>query len=364
MSHKSAYPITCSVVWMAGESNDVKHRNFRYNPARIIWKVRQYIDTIGRSNIAHRVNRKGDKFLAASMGFRDTSQHNLKAIKVTWNKPERGWIKINTDGASKGNPGLAGAGGIARDEKGMAIFAYYEFIGEATNMYAVVYGIFQALQLCQTENISRIWIEVDAVNLIRLIKEPSKGHWSLQRCIPRLEEDQTAYALLLFWFLPAVDTTEFFTSDATIPRCNYQYIHLVSFCYCCCCNIVLLLLMILLRFATAAAVILFCCFVSWQQPHGSHSCAAVAVAAAAAFNLLLLLLRFATDAATFGCCCCCSFAWWLQPHGLTRSLAKKGKRLHNHGLVISSVKTNSREETSDHDQGWNLVRSTLHILDT
>ncbi|KAL0393383.1 UNVERIFIED_CONTAM: putative ribonuclease H protein [Sesamum radiatum] len=107
-------------------------------------------------------------------------------MKVKWNKPDRGRIKINTDGASKGNPGPSGAGGIARDEKGVAIFAFYEFIGEATNMYAEIFGLFKALQVCQNENIDLIWIKVDAVNLIRLIKEPSKGHRSLQHMLSHI----------------------------------------------------------------------------------------------------------------------------------------------------------------------------------
>lgn len=35
---------------------------------------------------------------------------------VGWDKPENGWIKLNIDGAAKGNPGWAGGGGILQDE--------------------------------------------------------------------------------------------------------------------------------------------------------------------------------------------------------------------------------------------------------
>lgn len=37
--------------------------------------------------------------------------------RVRWERPPRGWIELNTDGAAKGNPGLAGCGGAVRDEK-------------------------------------------------------------------------------------------------------------------------------------------------------------------------------------------------------------------------------------------------------
>ncbi|KAL2242478.1 UNVERIFIED_CONTAM: putative ribonuclease H protein [Sesamum indicum] len=175
------------ILWFCWlERNDAKHRGMKFNSDRIIWKVHQFINTISRTKLTTLLNWKGDANIASTMGFPTYVKRRTTLMKVKWNKPDRGWIKINTDGASKGNPGPAGAGGIARDERGAAIFAFYEFIGEATNMYAEVYGLFKALQICQTENFNRIWIEVDAVNIIRLIKEPSKGHWTLQHMLSRI----------------------------------------------------------------------------------------------------------------------------------------------------------------------------------
>ncbi|KAK4382455.1 putative ribonuclease H protein [Sesamum angolense] len=175
------------ILWFGWlERNDVKHRNANYNSDRIIWKVRQHIETIGRSNLAHLISWKGDKYLASSMGFSVKIQHKIKVLKVNWDKPERGWVKINTDGASKGNPGISGAGGIVRNEEGVAILAFYEFIGQATNMFSEVFGLYKALQLCNSRGINKIWIEVDAKNLIRLINCPSIAHWSLQNMLKEI----------------------------------------------------------------------------------------------------------------------------------------------------------------------------------
>lgn len=35
-----------------------------------------------------------------------------------WDPPNEGWIKLNTDGACGGNPGLISAGGVLRDVMG------------------------------------------------------------------------------------------------------------------------------------------------------------------------------------------------------------------------------------------------------
>jgi len=37
---------------------------------------------------------------------------------IVWSPPRVGWFKLNTDGASRGNPGLAAAGGVVRDGDG------------------------------------------------------------------------------------------------------------------------------------------------------------------------------------------------------------------------------------------------------
>ena len=42
----------------------------------------------------------------------------LVAKQIRWEKPRHGWVKLNTDGSSLGNPRLAGGGGLIRDEDG------------------------------------------------------------------------------------------------------------------------------------------------------------------------------------------------------------------------------------------------------
>ena len=40
----------------------------------------------------------------------------LKGIR--WERPPQGWMKLNTDGSVNENPGLAGCGGVIKDDPG------------------------------------------------------------------------------------------------------------------------------------------------------------------------------------------------------------------------------------------------------
>ena len=43
---------------------------------------------------------------------------------VQWQKPPRGWTKLNTNGSSLGNPGVAGCGGVVWDDSGNLVAGF------------------------------------------------------------------------------------------------------------------------------------------------------------------------------------------------------------------------------------------------
>ncbi len=55
-------------------------------------------------------------------------------------------LKIYTDGASKGNPGLAGCGFVVLDEKDNVVYKQSFFLGEKTNNQAEYIGFLKSLQ--------------------------------------------------------------------------------------------------------------------------------------------------------------------------------------------------------------------------
>ncbi|KAL6511332.1 hypothetical protein OROMI_034872 [Orobanche minor] len=55
---------------------------------------------------------------------------------VMWIPPDKGWMKMNTDGACKQGSGAAAAGGILRDEEGRPLFAFSAYLGTQCSLYA------------------------------------------------------------------------------------------------------------------------------------------------------------------------------------------------------------------------------------
>ena len=70
---------------------------------------------------------------------------------ICWHKTEQGWFKLNSDGASQGNPGKAGGGGLIWDHQGMWIKGYMRRISVASSFVAECWalrdGLLLAIQL-------------------------------------------------------------------------------------------------------------------------------------------------------------------------------------------------------------------------
>lgn len=98
---------------------------------------------------------------------------------VGWVKPNSGWVKLNTDGASKGNPCPAGAGGIFRDEAGNWLGGFMNSLGVATSMCAELGAIRSGLELAWSRGFTKLLVESDSLSTISILKrtEPANSKW-------------------------------------------------------------------------------------------------------------------------------------------------------------------------------------------
>ncbi|XP_031402735.1 uncharacterized protein LOC116212324 [Punica granatum] len=135
------------------------------------WRNKSIFDqTFSRPQDAHvSILRAAESF---SVGWQDqvVVRRTVREWQlVGWNRPSRGWIKLNTDGASKGNPGPAGAGGVLRKEDGVWTASFARNVGIATAVVAELWGVLSGLELAWELGYRLVLLEVDSLLVTRLI---------------------------------------------------------------------------------------------------------------------------------------------------------------------------------------------------
>ncbi|CAA7408342.1 unnamed protein product [Spirodela intermedia] len=88
-------------------------------------------------------------------------------------------MKLNIDGASKGNPETLG--GIIRDNSIKLIEAFSAQSEILTNMEAKCKALDDGLRLCEKLNIYNIAIETDSMTLTNMFRKNKCNQWKLQR---------------------------------------------------------------------------------------------------------------------------------------------------------------------------------------
>ncbi|EEF40183.1 hypothetical protein RCOM_1732210 [Ricinus communis] len=85
-----------------------------------------------------------------------------KIFTIKWHPPPPSWIKLNSNGATRGAPGTTGVGGLFRNCRGVVkgcfivpLSTTYAFVAE---IKAAIYGIDKAYNF----GWNKIWLESDS----------------------------------------------------------------------------------------------------------------------------------------------------------------------------------------------------------
>lgn len=107
--------------------------------------------------------------LPGGLNARTSSQtHN-------WQPPPDACLKLNFDGASRGNPGIAGIGGVIRNHQGNIIHIFYRSLGECTNNEAEFAAMEQGLRILRTYRQGNFIVEGDSSLAISAAKRIQVG---------------------------------------------------------------------------------------------------------------------------------------------------------------------------------------------
>jgi ribonuclease HI len=76
-------------------------------------------------------------------------------------------LVLETDGAARGNPGLAGAGIIIKDEKGHRLETMHVFLGVATNNQAEYRALIEGLRAVARHNPGSVLVRMDSELVVK-----------------------------------------------------------------------------------------------------------------------------------------------------------------------------------------------------
>lgn len=90
-------------------------------------------------------------------------------MQIRWENPLKGWLKLNTNGSSLGNPRIARGGGIVYNNDGAWVLGFSRHIGITSNFMAELWALQDGLILCIERNFHAAEIEMDAKALIDVL---------------------------------------------------------------------------------------------------------------------------------------------------------------------------------------------------
>ena len=104
------------------------------------------------------------------------AQPNLNSILSRFIPPPLCFMKLNFDGASKGNPGQAGIGGIFRDSFSKFCHLSSYPMGYVTNNEAELMALKQGLIIAIREGYQRLVVEEDSAMAVGILKKLQQGN--------------------------------------------------------------------------------------------------------------------------------------------------------------------------------------------
>lgn len=90
----------------------------------------------------------------------DIKGHAARApriIQVDWYPPLCTWVKCNTDGAARGQPGHASCGGIFRDHRASFLGAFAEYIGISSSFHTELFAAMMAITFAYRKGWHKHW---------------------------------------------------------------------------------------------------------------------------------------------------------------------------------------------------------------
>ena len=137
----------------------------------IVWSSVREANKLGSASIANKID---ELQILHSLRIVGRPSRAPRIIEVLWKFPSPGWIKVNTDGAAFGSPGLAGSAGVFRNCRGFIRGCFALPIGIAYAFEAELVAAIHAINYAWDRGWKHLWLETDSTYLVYLFKRKSK----------------------------------------------------------------------------------------------------------------------------------------------------------------------------------------------
>lgn len=107
--------------------------------------------------------------------LKERQQRSQTQSPEKFSYPGENFIKLNFDGASKGNPGLTSFGGIFRDSERRTRWVYADWGGIMTNNEVELMVVYQGLRIVVRNGYTNMEIEGDSQIVVEMLRNLNNG---------------------------------------------------------------------------------------------------------------------------------------------------------------------------------------------
>lgn len=121
------------------------------------------------------------------------SEKNSSSQVIRWKRLSINWIKLNVDGASKGNPGDSGSAGIFQNSNCEFLLAIAIYFGHHTSVFAEAKAVHIGVQQAFHISFSSVWIELGSLIHVNILSGLSPVPWSIVYIIQDIRNSLSSF---------------------------------------------------------------------------------------------------------------------------------------------------------------------------
>ncbi|KAF1862973.1 hypothetical protein Lal_00018817 [Lupinus albus] len=176
---------TINTVWFCKNSERFENKAISFLQA--ISRIKAATSLSGNSSKLMTNNSVSNFVILRQISVKQNFQRAPRIKEVIWLAPLYGWIKINSDGATQGAPGLADGGGIFRDYQGAYVGGFAVFFGISNSLFVELKAAIMAIEIAYHKGWRNIWLECDSALVVSIFNGKGKVPWKLEnlwrRCL-------------------------------------------------------------------------------------------------------------------------------------------------------------------------------------